>query len=836
MNPLFLQPFLSLLSKEGFCITARDYRRISVALRAEATWTVEGLKAVLLALLVKNPTQEALFVRLFESFFRDVPEDIFLDRRDDLDRAVGELKSVVKEPGKRLIFRKTWLKPDFSSRKKWLKPDFSWRTKRRTPHPQPEEKLPLIKSLSPAAVKVGAKDFTLTIAGGNFTPSAKVFVDGEEVPGRFISPKKILATISSTFTVLAGSPSVVVINEDGERRSKPAFLKVVPKGGSKRGRKVEPREKKAEPWGGGGSDGCTEITLGCGFVLFLAGLLISILTATKEPEKKATVPADPTPSKPTKYAPVPMTIPTPEPTIAPTATPTVVPEVIPEEIPVSHQLFALACLGAFFLYCLYLHSLTKPLEDKPKTWSPTEPGHFRLETIGGEPSARLDRRTLNRLAEALRYQESQDVSETLNIDASVEETGRSGGLPTLVYYRKRKIPTVVIAEDAYAEPTAWNSVARELAEGLRQRGIQTLYGKFLESPLHLYASNRTTYNLARFEEQKDNFLLLFFSDSKSFHEHNADALEVLSRWPGVAWMELRERKFWDEHTWRIAVHNIPVFQATPDDLLRVMPQLSTEPPPQKLRSAADWRGLNLYAGGNLYTYVEYVLGDALLWAQACAMIQPVTLGLADRLRLEFQPDIPAERVGRLFALPNTTYNKTGLSFSTPILSVLRYGFTIRWSEAAQRRILQFILEQIREARPSQTGSLAHLTWQYVYERVRLEVEPDKALRELAALQQTPLRDAIKAEFRRLSLPLSERDRDVSGYRQVPLRRRPVMPDSWQRLAKLTGNANAPEEIPDIFKKSLEYLKGMRHVVRPDEGKGVVQMSQEYLKGMRHFVR
>jgi hypothetical protein len=470
-------------------------------------------------------------------------------------------------------------------------------------------------------------------------------------------------------------------------------------------------------------------------------------------------------------------------------------------------------LGIGVLYCLYLDKQMSAPKIKPKTWKPDAPHHFALEQIGGKALPRLGRRILDRVAESLRYYESEEASEALDVDASVEETGGSGGLPTLVYQSKRIIPTVVILEDAYAEPTAWNSIPGEAADGLKRRGIQVLAGKFFESPLRLNTPDQVTHQLDRLEEMKCNLLLLYFSDSKCFHDHDAHALKLLSRWPKIAWMELREPKFWDEDTSRVALHNIPVFPATPEGLLRAVTYLSAEHPQQRNGDGhvAIWRGVPMYSGGDLYTYVEYLLGDALPWAQACAMIQPVTLGLADHLRLEFLPHLPAERVGRLFALPNTTYNKAGLSFSTPILSVLRRGFTLRWSEDEQRRILLFILERIREVEPAQAESMAHLSWEYVYERVRLEVEPDQALRELSALEQTPLRDTIRAEFKRIRVPSARHDTEEPGYQQIPLRRRPVAHDSWRRLGELTSFVHPAEQLPEVVKNSRAYLKKLRYV-------------------------
>jgi hypothetical protein len=752
MNPLFLQPLLSLLSKEGFCITARDYRRISIALDAEVAWTVESLKDVLLALLVKNPMQEELFLRQFESVFSAQSENPAFGVKYDLNKAIVELRNVVEEASN---------------------------------HPASQPLV--IESIEPSRIITGSRDFTVTISGDNFIPSARVFVDSRELSTHFINSREISATVPSIFASSICTYRIVVCTQDGENCSNPASLEILP----------APQNKVIAFLSKALGAISFEQSLVFGVILLLAGIIIVSLTP-KQPNVKE------------QSSPVVSAMPgIPLPTASPTPTP--VKETATCQGPTC-KTFAISILGMIFLYCFYLDGLMILPKDKPRAWNPSGPKHFPLEHIGGKPTPHLSPANLNELAESLRFYESQEIDNLLDIDASVEETGCKGGLTTFIYQKKKNIPVVVIIEDAYAEPTTWNSVPRELAEGLRRRGIEVLYGKFFEFPLRLYASNHMTYRLDWLKEQ-NNLLLFYFSDSKCFDNDNAYTLKLLSQWQNVAWMELREQKFWDENTSRVALQDIPVFPATPDGLLMAVLHLSAQNPPPKLQNAADWVGFPLYSGGNLYTYVEYVLGDALPWAQACAMIQPITLGLADRLRLEFQPHLPAERAGRLFALPNSTYNNAGLSFSTPILSVLRHGFTLRWSEHEQRRILSFILERIQETEPAHIESLAHLTWEYVYQRVNLEVDPDTALSKLAALVHTPLRHAIKAEFKRVMLPVARQGRKEVSNDRVPLRREPVSPSSWKRLEELTGSIEIPVWVPDILEASKKYLIDMRYIIR-----------------------
>jgi hypothetical protein len=83
------------------------------------------------------------------------------------------------------------------------------------------------------------------------------------------------------------------------------------------------------------------------------------------------------------------------------------------------------------------------------------------------------------------YFQSEQSSDILDVPAPIQATGAQGGMPALLYQKRRQIRTLFILEDAFAEPLAWNPLASELAEGLAQRGIPVLYASFHGSPAQL---------------------------------------------------------------------------------------------------------------------------------------------------------------------------------------------------------------------------------------------------------------------------------------------------------------------------------------------------------------
>jgi hypothetical protein len=454
---------------------------------------------------------------------------------------------------------------------------------------------------------------------------------------------------------------------------------------------------------------------------------------------------------------------------------------------------ALIAVAGIPLFALGVFYWWRRKEDPVKTpsWDPSAKSHFPLSSIGGKPTARLDAETLSHLGDSLGYFQSEMLSRQLDVRASVEQTSRDGGMPALVFHRRKQLRTVYILEDGHAQALAWNPISQELAEGLRKRGINVAYGKFYGPPTKFYLDDGFIERLEDMEKHRGDYLLLIFSDSKCIqHRRDRFVLEALARWPMIAWMELREQRFWDESTAVIAKYRIPIYAASPECLSAAMERFLAELAPQNdfAEGQSRWRGAPAYVERYLHQHVERLLGDALLWAEACSMIQPVTQALADKLRVTFQPQLPPERFERLLVLPGTTQSVSGLRFSIPVLSVLRSGFAIRWDDEKQKEILQFIIDQIKEAEPDDKEGLAHLAWEWTLERVRLELSPDDALRRIAELERTPLGAAIRADLRYAMLPSAHlEEKDFINPKLVPLLAEPESTEAKRQLARLAEN-------------------------------------------------
>ncbi|MGH8573873.1 MAG: hypothetical protein ACREX8_15065, partial [Gammaproteobacteria bacterium] len=334
-------------------------------------------------------------------------------------------------------------------------------------------------------------------------------------------------------------------------------------------------------------------------------------------------------------------------------------------------------LLAVLVYGAWLRYYRRPPKDLAPAWNEHLPRWFDPGAIGGKYPPRLTPETLDDLADALGYFQSEQSGVRLDVPASVAATADQGGIPTLRFQRRKRLRQVLVLEDTYAEALAWNPILGELAAGLSRRGIPVLYGRFRGVPDRFRTPEGAEVLLEDLEDERHAHLLLIFSDGKGLRRgRDRFLLEDLARWPLVAWMELRETRHWDESAAVPALSGLPVHPATADGLLGVMGRLMTEQA-AGIEPYADpyaWTGPPPRAVGvPLSVHLERLLGDALLWAHACAMMMPpLTPALAEGLRRRFHPEVTPERLERLYTVAGTTTG--GLVFPPAVLAALRRGF------------------------------------------------------------------------------------------------------------------------------------------------------------------
>jgi hypothetical protein len=396
---------------------------------------------------------------------------------------------------------------------------------------------------------------------------------------------------------------------------------------------------------------------------------------------------------------------------------------------ISASLFALILLYVVILWKTHRFKLPKKLDVDKKGKK-----FFNPAIIGGKPDPWLDSDTLDHLADCLGYFESQIPGHNLNINQSINETAQKG-IATPVFQMKKEIYQVLILEDRFGEYYDVNPVARELAKGLSIRGVPVMQGTFNGKPDVFQTSDHQSHQLDDWEDRRNGIFLMIFSDGKGFYsQEDAYVLEKLAAWPRVAWMEYREEKLWDESTQHIAKSNLLIYPATQKGVTQAMERFLTEQGSTQLPDMAINRNqISIYAGDHLTETIEMYLGPCLKWAQACAMIQPLTPGMADLLRKKYHAHLPPEMIQHLMTLPGTVSTKERIQFSPKVLDVLQAGFGIHRSKTEQADVLKTILDAIQAVEPKEKSSIQHQLWEWYYQRVNLALAPQKAIPRLAAL-------------------------------------------------------------------------------------------------------
>jgi formylglycine-generating enzyme len=367
---------------------------------------------------------------------------------------------------------------------------------------------------------------------------------------------------------------------------------------------------------------------------------------------------------------------------------------------------------------------SRPPQRQVRDWAeavdssdPAGPRLFFLSDVA-EPGPMLDVELLDHLADSMGYFPSRRRSRQLDLGATVERT-IANRFPTLCFLPGREVCHLLILEDLYAEDRAWNRVAGELAVGMTQRGIPVTRGFFYGNPMRFrHADGSGGCDLEDWEDLRDGVLALLFTDGTGLSAPEVPrVLDELQQWPRLAWMDLRDERFWDGATLRAVRLRMSVFPASAEGLLRMTQAFFTEQGRVVTR-----RGLlsPFDPHAPLEARLRELLDVALPWAQTCSCLPSIPAGLADALRRRFHPEIPATAIGRLYALLDKPDDTAGLKLPEPVRAALFAGFCASRSDAQQAEVLAFLRSLIEgKVRELASGSLARQSGEALVMRLRL---------------------------------------------------------------------------------------------------------------------
>jgi hypothetical protein len=101
-------------------------------------------------------------------------------------------------------------------------------TPKTVPTPTPPQPNLVLSAISPVNVYAHTGDFTLDVMGDKFTPETRIYVQGAELPTRYVSPQQLSAKVSAQLISFEGAREMQVRSPDGQLFSNTATLNVMP--------------------------------------------------------------------------------------------------------------------------------------------------------------------------------------------------------------------------------------------------------------------------------------------------------------------------------------------------------------------------------------------------------------------------------------------------------------------------------------------------------------------------------------------------------------------------------------------------------------------------------
>jgi hypothetical protein len=101
-------------------------------------------------------------------------------------------------------------------------------TPKPVPTPTPVPPNVVLAAISPVNVYAHTGDFTLDVMGDKFTPETRIYVQGAELPTRYVNPQQLSAKVPAQLISFEGAREMQVRSPDGQLFSNTATLSVMP--------------------------------------------------------------------------------------------------------------------------------------------------------------------------------------------------------------------------------------------------------------------------------------------------------------------------------------------------------------------------------------------------------------------------------------------------------------------------------------------------------------------------------------------------------------------------------------------------------------------------------
>lgn len=356
---------------------------------------------------------------------------------------------------------------------------------------------------------------------------------------------------------------------------------------------------------------------------------------------------------------------------------------------------------------------------------------FRIGSLGGRPQPFLDQALASEIIELITYRQTDDLRSDLDLRATVDRRTR-GDMDSLVFQRRKELPTVVILVDVATSARHWNTLASEFQTALERRGllVETLpySGGFAQQT---WAPQNPAETIERaingIAERNGWMLTTLFGDLKRISERDLSMLAALREQGPVLAFDYVDSRLWDSRQFRFENLGMGPHPATGHALRQAL-ALAFAPDRGAIRTATS--------SLRFETIFHHLTEPHAQWATVCATIEPISFALAEKLR-KAHPALenPSEALAYslLASLPESWMGKEGLQFSPH----MRRQLLSRSSEIP-RELQDAFLKVFDEAFGQEPAAVtAGEVWRFARANAELfSPRQERAMQDLADIKKT----------------------------------------------------------------------------------------------------
>ncbi|WEZ85499.1 hypothetical protein P6U16_25875 (plasmid) [Rhizobium sp. 32-5/1] len=362
---------------------------------------------------------------------------------------------------------------------------------------------------------------------------------------------------------------------------------------------------------------------------------------------------------------------------------------------------------------------------------------FRTGSLGGLPPRFLEPHLAAEIVELISYRPT-GRSQDIDLSATIERRAR-GDRDALVFGQRKELPTIVVLADDFAEARSWNTLAVEFRTALEERGLSVEWvaysGSFSRSDRGTGVAGAVLATVESIAQRSAWIVTTVFGDLRRLSRGDLAALAEWREHGPVIAFDYHESGLWDSRHGLIENKGIPVHPATGPALRQAL-AVAFAPDRAAIRNIAQPP-----AGAAVFHHLSEAHAQ---WASACAMVEPISFALAEKLR-KAHPKLAhageALAFSLLARLPESWTGREGLRFAPDI----RRALLSRATAISREQHFAFLAVMDKAFGTEPDDITAGELWRYTRAQAELFTpRQDRALQDIGHIRQSGIvdRDAI----------------------------------------------------------------------------------------------